>query len=33
MFEINGLFESRVIAIDQHRVGLDGTLASNRSQR
>src|SRR5712692_3167238 len=26
MFEINGLFESCVIAIDQHRAGLDGTL-------
>ena len=26
MFEINGLFESCVIAIDQHCAGLDGTL-------
>ena len=25
-FEINGLFESCVIAIDQHCVGLDGTI-------
>jgi hypothetical protein len=25
-FEINGLFESHKIAIDQHCVGLDGTL-------
>ena len=32
MFEINGLFESCVIAIDQHCAGLDGTLFSNRSQ-
>jgi hypothetical protein len=26
MFEINGLFESCVIAIDQHCAALDGTL-------
>ena len=26
MFEINGLFQSCVIAIDQHCAGLDGTL-------